>query len=510
MNSASVTDYTALARAFAELVDDGRLMGEFQHHVLLVPAELLAVWRDIAPNQPIEPLDHADAIDNCIVFDVGADAVAVLLRLRDQFGPDRAISFLTEYYPSASARTFMPGRMAESVGRGLIMFQTPRTGSHLMQGMIAATGDFAIADEWIRPPLVAAVRLGLLNLVDHLIRCARYQQAVHKYWAASIVLPFLDELWWQMPPEERQRFIAFLGSAHAFLLTRRDRFAQTWSQIRATQSGRFHIYSADDANKDASDALRPPEKFWLWALQNREIFARLEAFAQRIVRESGTTLPVIAYEELLDPPIAEDVHRRAFGALYEPDRHELDPARSRFVRQSGAADAPMVARLKRVVEDMKILDFARWENLDRAYVEMTGGSVFIDQGRLEARSGTILCHIPFRQDEQPSTVGLQLDILASDAYPVRLRVEVTETRQELYSASISRTGGYLLLAPGKVARPGIRYRIGVGGGVMAGDRSARVRLRRLFSVPVDFATKPEYPWMNPEERADRFALYRLP
>ncbi len=509
MSSSVGSRYLALTHAFAEVVDNGRLTGGFEEHVLLAPAELVSAWREIAPDQPIEPLERADAAERCIVFDVGGDATAALLRLRQQRPAGSAISFLTEYYPSVCAETFTPGRMADSLGRGLIMFQTPRTGSHLMQGMIAGTGDFGTAEEWIRPPLLQAVRLGLLSLVDHLIRCARHQQASHKYWAASIVLPFLDEVWHAISAEERQRFVEFLASAHAFLLTRRDRVAQTWSQIRATQSGRFHIYSPDDVNKDVAEALLPPEKFWLWVLYNEDYWRRLEAFAQSLVRQAGGTLPVVAYEDLLERPIAEEIHRQVFGPMYDRAVHQLLPAVSRYVRQAGREDAKMVERLKHAVDRIGMLDFAGWRGLERASVMMSGGTVWIEGGQLEARSGTILCDVPFDASEAPSTVGLQLDILASDAYPVRVRVEVSETRRELYSAPISQTGGYLLLAPGSVARRGIRYRIGVGGGVLAGDRSARVRLRRLFSVPVDFATQPEFPWMTLEQRIGNFALYRM-
>jgi hypothetical protein len=509
MNSAGESPYLAFVHSLAEVISDGRLMGEFHEHVLLVPADLVEAWREIAPNQPVEPLEHADTTNKCIVFDIGDEAAATLLRLRQQRPSGDAISFLTEYYPSVCAGTFTPGQSAETLGPGLIMFQTPRTGSHLMQGMIADLDGFATADEWIRPPLTQAIRLGALNLVDHLIRCARYQQAVHKYWTASIVLPFLQELWYAMPPDERRRLLDFLGSAHAFLLTRRDRVAQTWSQIRATHTGRFHIYSQDDVNRGVSQALQPPEKFWLWCLYNQEQFARLEDFASSLMQQAGGTLPVVAYEELLQDTIAEDTHLRVFGPFYDRDAHRLNRASSRYVRQAGTDDAAMVAQLGRVVDGIDALDFANWRGLERASVEMSGGTVWIEQGRLEARAGTILCEIPFGQAEQPSTVGLQLDVRASDAYPVRLRVEMTEVRRELYSASISQTGGYFLLAPGRVARRGIRYRIGVGGGVVAGDKSARVRLRRLFSVPVDFATEPEFPWMTLEQRAENFALYRL-
>src|SRR5262245_5201916 len=116
MDPADKTRHIPLTRAFAEVVSDGRLMGEFRDHVLLAPAALVATWCEIAPNQPVEPLEHADATDRCIVFDVDVDAAAALLRLRHQHGTDRAISFLTEYYPSVCAQTLAPGCVAESLG----------------------------------------------------------------------------------------------------------------------------------------------------------------------------------------------------------------------------------------------------------------------------------------------------------------------------------------------------------------------------------------------------------
>jgi LPS sulfotransferase NodH len=498
----------ALTRAFAEIVSDGRLRGDIRQHVLLAPNDLIPTWHAIAPDQPVESIDRADEIEKCIVFDVDDDATATLLRLRQQRPEGSAISFLTEYYPSACAETLAPGRMADSLGHGLIMFQTPRTGSHLMQSMIRSTGDFGIADEWIRPPLLHAVRLGLVSLVDHLICCARHQQLVHKYWATSIVLPFLEEIWRELQPDEHLRFIDFVRSAHTFLLTRRDRVAQTWSQIRAVQSGRFHIYSQAEVNKNVGDALQPPEKFWVWLLHNEDTWARMEAFADTIVRQAGGTLPVVAYEELRERPISKDVHDRVFGPLYDQSAHQLDPDTSPFVRQSGAEDAEMIARLRRIREDTDMLDFAGWRGLERASVKLSG-EAWIHNSKLQVRSGTIVCDIPFLQSEQRRTVGLQLDVLASDAFPVMLWVEVAETRKENYSAVIDQTGAYLLLAADRSARAGMRYVIVVGGDAVIGSDGARVRLRRLFSIPVDFQAQPEFPWMTPVQRLGNFALYRL-
>ncbi len=175
-----VSSYIPLVRGFSEVIDDGWLMGEFRDFVLLADSALASVWREIAPNQPIDLLDRIDVPEKCIIFDVGKAAVQLRERLQRERPPGTALSFLTEYYPSVCAKTFAAGRMADEPGPGVIMFQTPRTGSHLMQGMIANLGEFGAPDEWIRPPVMEAVRLGALGLVDHLVRCARHQRAFHQ------------------------------------------------------------------------------------------------------------------------------------------------------------------------------------------------------------------------------------------------------------------------------------------------------------------------------------------
>ena len=500
--------YLELTHAFAEVVANGRLKGEFQSHVLLAPAELVPVWREIAPAQPVEPLDCAATTPKCIVFDLGEAAGATLARLKRGRPSGAAISFFTEYYPSVCAATYAPGHVASSLGRGVVMLQTPRVGGRLMKDMIGELADFAAPEEWVRPPLMQAIRLGVVGLVDHLTRCALHQQAVHRYWAGCIVLPFLDELWHRMASDERQRLLDFLGSAHTFLLTRRDRVAHTWSQIKAEHDARYQSYSREERG-GGTNQLQPVEKFWLWCMHNQEHLPRQERFAQLLLRQAGRTLPVVAHEELRQRPISEDVHRRILGPLYKRGTHKLNPDGSSCANSPDADDAPTIAGLTEVVKGLDLLDFAGWRGLERASVMISSDSVWIEGGRLEVRSGTILCAIPFTAGNAPSTVGLQLDVVGSDAFPVRLQVEVSETRRELYTAQIRRTSGYLLLGPGEVARRGIRYRINVGEKGDAEDKSARVRLRRLFSVPADFGTQPEFPWMALEQNGGEFMLYRF-
>ena len=287
-------------------------MGEFRDFVLLADHRLVPIWREIAPSQPIDLLTRADAAERCIIFDAGEETGPIRERLQKERPPGSVLSFFTEYYPSVCAKTFAPGRMAGELGPGITMFQTPRTGSHLMQGMIANVGDFGPPDEWIRPPVIEAVRQGVLGFVDHLIRCALHQRAFCRYWSVSIVLPFLAEMWQWISCEERGRFGEFVHQGHSFLLSRRDRTAQTWSQIRATYSGRFHSFSHNDVNQDIDEALLPPEKFWLWLIINKANFERLEQLARTITRDAGIELETIYYEELLTQSISEDLHRRVW------------------------------------------------------------------------------------------------------------------------------------------------------------------------------------------------------
>ena len=476
--------YLALTHALSDVVADERLAGDFEQHVLLVPNELVPAWRQTAPRQLILPLSKYASVDRSIVFDVSPNATAVLRWLRQQRSPGSALSFFTEYYPSVCAGTFAPGQMATARGPGLIMFQTPRTGSHHMKGMIANVGDFGVANAWIRPPLLEAVRLGVVSLVDHLDRCARHQLAARPRWAASIVLPFLEAAWESISADERQRFVEFVGSAHPFLLTRRDRVAQTWSLLRAGHSGRYHINSADQANDGVADALRPPEKYWLWTLFNHHYFARLETFAQSIVEQSGGTLPVVAYEELLEQPLSEAVHERVLGPMYDRNTHKLDPLTSGYARQSGVEDVRMIARLRRVIDDVDVLNPVSAQ----------------DRG-----TETTVCRIPFACIAEPSTVCLELQVLAGGS---QIKVELGSEPDETQAAKLNEPGTYICLAAGdEVARRGSCYRISVGGA--ATDEAARVSLTRIFSVPVDLDIDPEFPWARSRERIGPFVIYQL-
>jgi hypothetical protein len=499
----------SLVREFSEVVDDGWLMGKYHDFVMIADAELATVWREIAPNQPVDQLNRAIVAENCIIFDVSDEAIQLYNTLKAQRPPGSVLSFLMEYYPSICAKTFAAGKMADEMGSGVIMFQTPRTGSHLMQGMIGSLGDFAAPDEWIRPPGMAAIRLGLLGLVDHLVRCARHQRAFHKYWSASIVLPFLVEMWPQVAHEEQDRFGAFVRESHPFLLTRRDRVAQTWSQIRAHYSGRFHVTSSSDVNRGIDPTLLPPEKFWLWIIANRNNFDIFENWARKIVLKSGKELAVICYEELASRPIPDDVHKRALGLMYQPEAHRLDAGSAMFVKQSSAEDEKVIATLTRMISEVDEVDFRRGWQAERAKVSMYDGIVTLDDGRLEARGGTVICEIPFEQRDEGKTVVLELEVLASQKRPVRLGV--SDQKNELHSATITEGGAYVLLTEDRaIAGRRAYYRIGLGEGAQPSvPFGARVRLVAIYKLPVSFKIIPEFPWMESEGRTDGFALYRL-
>ena len=452
--------FAPLVQAFAEVVEGGWLLGPFRDYVLVVDPGLLALWQRIAPNQAMEPPGQIGTARKRIIFDVGDACVSLLEQQKSLSEPRASLSFLSEYYPSVCAKTFAAGEMSDHLGSGLVMFQTPRTGSHLLQGMIAQLGDFGAPEEWVRPPVIKAVQLGILSLVDHMYRCARHQRAFHKYWATSLVLPFLAEIWGHLSDHEQGRLLSFVEHSHPFLLTRRDRIAQTWSQIRAYHTGRFHAFVQKDVNEQAEVALLPVEKFWLWVILNRRHFDRLESFARSIAAKSNKNLSEVAYEELQERPLTEALHGKVLGEMYSPLTHRLDPDATIFLKQSSVHDAECIASLGQLISQITGPDFRDWQNVRHSSMTMSG-TVVLETGRLELRGGSLECRVPFEYTEQRATIALQFELFASEHSPASIRMMVGTA--EVCIATMKRPGAYLLLAANTILLGGlVRFIIELG------------------------------------------------
>ncbi len=267
--------------------------------------------------------------------------------------------------------------------------------------------------------------------------------------------------------------------------------------------------SPHDVNTAIDEALLPPEKFWLWITVNTRNFETFEQLAREITRNDGKVLAEICYEELLERPIAEEVHRRALGPMYKAGSHRLDAGNTTFFKQSSGEDEEVVARLTGMVNDIDAVDFRRWRHLDGAAVRIFDGTVFVGQDRFDVSSGRLTCHVLLARRAIQRTVALELEISASVEAPVQL--SFTEGESELYTTTIAQNGAYMLLAEdAAVIQEWSRYVIEIGEATTGSPLSqANVRLVALYAVPVEFSVVPEFPWMSCMDRTNSFALYRL-
>jgi hypothetical protein len=492
------TKLEKLVRLFSEVVDDGALSGNWNDCTLCVDAELLPLWKEIAPNTPVAPFGPRKPAGTCIVFDAGEEAIT-LRRCWAKTDPKEVLSFFHDYYPATCARTFQPGVVAEQIGQGLVMFQTPRTGSHFMQGMLSQLKEFGVAAEWIRPPLIEAHALGIVSVAEHLRQCARHQRAFHAYWAASIVLPFLETLMDKMSPDDRADTVDFLSRGHLFLTMRKSRTAQTWSQIRAKHSGVFHIKTADRANSELDSSMQPVEKFWFWNLLSGFKINVLESLARNIAAQVGKQVAEVPYEEMRNHVFLLKLEPQIFGPLYDPIRHRLDPYQSTYSKQSTSEDATIVAQLELILHSTREIDFRHRTGLENiTFHGATAGFRWVDAG-LDVSSGRLSFILWPTREQRTSTIAIQFTAAAGEGSHVEITVH--RANRELAKVTVCNKGSYcLFLDGGIISAPDTVYAFSVLG---EGAQAVLVSIHECF---VPFATPPEFPWMRVIQHDELFLL----
>jgi hypothetical protein len=495
------TKLEKLIRLFAEIVDDGALAGNWTDCTLCVDAQLVALWQEVAPKTPVSPLTTLKPPGICIVFDADDESAALYNRWVGD-DPTQVFSFFADYYPSVCARTFQPGVVGEQIGQGLVMFQTPRSGSHFMQGMLSQLKDFGIAAEWIRPPLIEAHALELVSVAGHLQRCARHQRAFHTYWAASIVLPFLETLMEKMNPQDVVEMIDFFSRGHMFMTMRKGRTAQTWSLIRASRSGVFHIESGEKGNAELDESLQPIEKFWFWNLINGEKIRDSESLARSFAVKVGKRVAEVPYEEMLNPVFLQRLESQVFGPIYDPIRYKLDPSRSKYVRQSTVEDAEIVARLESISYTAREIDFKRRVGIENATYRGADAGLRWGPAGLDIFAGHVTLMVWPIQENRPTTIAIQFTAAIAEASSTEITVRHNE--RELANVKVSDRGSYCLFVDGgAVSHPNTLYTFGV-----AGDQ-AQVVLVSIHESPVAFSTRPEFPWMREVQRGEFFFLCKF-
>jgi len=76
----SLNKFEQLVRLFSEIVDDGALVGNWKDCTLYSEANLVAVWKELAPKTAVAQFTRDPPVGKCVVFDAGDAAVSTYER----------------------------------------------------------------------------------------------------------------------------------------------------------------------------------------------------------------------------------------------------------------------------------------------------------------------------------------------------------------------------------------------------------------------------------------------
>jgi hypothetical protein len=145
-----------------------------------------------------------------------------------------------------------------------------------------------------------------------------------------------------------------MSRAHRFILTREDRVAQAWSDVKAISTGVF-FKAADDQNEFEQPALASWDHYWFWVglLIRQNIEA--ETWLSDTLAENGLSAPVIAYEDVLSD---EGLNRNVVAILGSGAGSvapELKTASTRFRRRLTYQDVGVIVKLRTCIDGERTL-----------------------------------------------------------------------------------------------------------------------------------------------------------
>ena len=511
-----------LIEQLAEVTAEGRLAGNFQDYVLLADVEHASEWLRIAPHQPFSTFSEDDRLRPCIVFAVDGPSRSHLAAIRAA-DPKRIVyDFFEEYLPALMARTFDPSRHVplKDIGTGIVIFHTPRTGGHFLMSMMAACHDFGETEEWVRPPVVTAVKLGILNFVDHLKRCASYQRANSKHWSNKMDIPFLADIWVSETDTQKKAFLSFLGLGHAFLLSRVNKLAQIWSTIKAVNNGVFFELNSDELPIDSIIELSSEPSiidlasYWFWTTITIEKIRLWENMAISLAKDAGLQLETVLYEELLEEPINSEIHQRVFGPFYENSVHVLRKSASQYKKQSRKDDEQALKCLK-IMHDSIIVGIQDGYLKNPAgSIISCGGHTFIKTDGIYFEDVSLIISNLFPTSIQDTTAVVEFCFSGSETINSFLSVEVVINDLRIFSYDVKSSGSYVLMYDISSTPPGAILNLCFSNcrvnfpPIGASGRSI-FQILKAYHINISFNMKQVFSWFNELERTERVAIYKM-
>lgn len=290
-------EFRKLCSSLHEIHSDGLLIGNSRHLPLYVKRGFVGLLADTFRAESVLPLPPSAPLNQPgIIFEADPADFAYSDHSAE------TISFFRSHYPAILTRLFdTSARVASNeeidLSQGLVLFHSPRTGSHYLQSMISAVDGFAATEEWIRPPIIFACRFGITDLYSHLRSCIARQLPYARHWSFTVDCRSLQRQWMSLSPRDQRRILALMSCAHRFVLTRRDRVAQAWSDIKAISTGVF-FHSSQDQSTPVQMAPTHPERYWFWARLLIRQNSESEQWLHSLLTANHLEAPIVTYEEI--------------------------------------------------------------------------------------------------------------------------------------------------------------------------------------------------------------------
>jgi len=283
------------------------------------------------------------------------------------------------------------------------------------------------------------------------------------------------------------------------MMVRKSRTAQTWSQIRAVNSGVFHIHSPGEVNSGLDETLQPIEKFWFWNLVNGRKIRDCEAIAHKI---AGHRVHEIPYEETRNPISLRLLEKDIFGPHYDPIHHKLDPQDSNYTQQSTAEDAAVVAALESIRISGREINFKDRIDIEQASFRSSGGRFRLSKAGLFMADGSMSFTLWSTKFGNFSTIAIHFTASLDKTATLQIAVRIAE--RELFILKVSEGGSYCLFADGEVVSdPATEYSFIISGQV------GHAVLIYAHQAPVSFGVPPQFPWMRVVLKDQHFVLCRF-
>jgi hypothetical protein len=297
-------DFLKLFSHFDEFTNQGKVPGGLQNFCVVVPEEAVDVLTAIWPHYLIATVANCpkDA-KNVLVIPNDRDHSLVDAVQRALPGTN-VIDFFYDFYPGALATHFLTVRIMEGEfpSRGLLMFASPRSGTHYVGELLGGTGIVGPPREYLRPLLLDALKQGLVKISSHLLRCALASAQHLRHWSMQLPVIYIKDVWRLLDEGDQWFLLTWMAAQESFTLARRDRTAQGMSVRRADYYGHYHIRKSIDYSILPKATRAPPDTLrWMYWI-NRFIHEKRseEKWIADILATVGRIVPTYYYEDFIE------------------------------------------------------------------------------------------------------------------------------------------------------------------------------------------------------------------